>query len=121
METVPMEVQTMSSRIKTLALGGALALGFVLFLTEPGMADHDTAVLSWQGVTDPRVAGYEVWYGTKPSSLTPIKVGKVTSYSFTKLWPSTYYFAVSSYDSTGKRSATSSTVTKTVPWCIFCK
>ena len=112
----------MSSRMKRiLALSGTVVFGFVLLLSEPGIADHDTALLSWQASADPRVMGYEVWMGTRPSYQTPTKVGKATSYTYTKLAPGTYYFNVTSYDSAGKRSAMSNRVIKNVPACTGCK
>src|SRR6185436_7752343 len=110
----------MRNKMKVLAWS-AFLLGSVLCSAGQAFADHDTALLTWEGTTDPRVMGYEVWVGTRPSYQTPVKVGKVTSYTFTKLAPETYYFTVTSYDSTGKRSVMSNRVIKTISTCVGCK
>lgn len=63
------------------------------------------------------LAGYNIYYGTSPTSLTQkmqiANVG-VTDYIFSGLTSGTWYFAVTAYTSTGAESAPSSVVSKTI-------
>jgi hypothetical protein len=63
------------------------------------------------------LAGYTVYYGTSPSSLTQsVKVTNpgLSAYTMTNLPSGTWYFAVSSYTSTGVESARSGVVSTTI-------
>ena len=63
------------------------------------------------------LAGYTVYYGTSPSNLTQsVKVANpgLTAYTVTNLSSGTWYFAVTSYSSTGVESARTGTVSTTI-------
>jgi hypothetical protein len=58
-----------------------------------------------------------VYYGTSPSSLTQsVKITNpgLTAYTLTELPSGTWYFAVTSYSSTGVESSRTSTVSSTI-------
>jgi hypothetical protein len=76
----------------------------------PPTENNDGSVL-----TD--LAGYTVYYGTSPSSLTQsVKITNpgLTAYTLTELPSGTWYFAVTSYSSTGVESSRTSTVSSTI-------
>jgi hypothetical protein len=63
------------------------------------------------------LAGYTVYYGESPSSLTQsVKITNpgLTAYTLTDLPSGTWYFAVTSYSSTGVESARTSTISSTI-------
>lgn len=67
-----------------------------------------TIVVRWNEVTDPDLAGYELYASTSPN-FTPspsnlIYVGKSNSYSFSADVNQTWYFKVRSYDTSGNYS-----------------
>lgn len=75
-----------------------------------------TASLTWDAVTSTNLAGYKVYVG-KASGVygTPIDAGKVTSYVVGNLAiGNTYYFVVTSYNSSGIESTPSNEVSKSV-------
>jgi hypothetical protein len=75
------------------------------------------ATLAWDANTESDVAGYRVYYGTRPGQYGPaIDVGKVTKYTVNGLDQSlNYYFAVQAYSSAGLSSALSSEVSLPAP------
>jgi len=77
--------------------------------------------LAWSQSTDPAVAGYNVYYGQSTSSLTnEVTAGTATNVTIPGFMPgTTYYFAATTYDSSGAQSALSSEVTYTVPMPIL--
>lgn len=83
----------------------------------PPPASTDTkASLTWNPVTSTNLAGYKVYVGTAPGVYgTPLDVGNMTSYTVNNLSiGTTYYFAVTSYNTTGKESAPSNEVSKSI-------
>jgi hypothetical protein len=63
------------------------------------------------------LAGYTVYYGTSPSNLTQsVKVTNpgLSAYTVTNLSSGTWYFAVTSYSSTGVESTRTGTVSTTI-------
>jgi len=72
--------------------------------------------LAWDRSTSPEVVGYKVRWGTEKGVYTnSLKVGDVTSYTFTDLpYGSTVYFTVSAYDTTGTESVYSNSISKTI-------
>jgi chitodextrinase len=82
---------------------------------------NGTAILTWDPVTAPNLAGYRIYYGTAPGTyLQPtglgIDVGNVTSYTVTGLGSGTrYYFAATAYDTFNSESVFSNEVFKDVP------
>lgn len=108
------------SKVRPLAFFAFFAIAATLL---PVAADAGTAELSWSApstntdgssITD--LAGYKVYYGTAPGSYSnDVDAGKVTSYTVNDLAAgSTYYFAVTAYNSAGKESSYSTQVTKTM-------
>ena len=83
-----------------------------------------SATLSWQAPTTrtdgsplTNLAGYRIRYGTSSGNypnLVGIPNGGLTSAVIENLPPSTYYFVVSAYDTTGAESDNSSPVSKTI-------
>jgi len=72
-----------------------------------------TVEVSWNANTESDLAGYKLYYGTASNTYgAPIDVGDVTRHTLT-LSPSvgtTYYFAVSAYDTSGNESVRSQEV-----------
>lgn len=65
------------------------------------------------------MAGYKVYFGTSSGQYTvsgsPTVIGKVTSYTVTGLQRNTtYFFALSAYDSAGNESALSGEASKSI-------
>jgi Putative Ig domain len=64
------------------------------------------------------LAGFRIYYGTSPSSLTQLVqlAGTSTmSYTVNSLASGTWYFAATAYSSAGMQSAMSTPVSKTIP------
>jgi len=81
-----------------------------------------TATLVWSAPTTNTdgtpltdLAGYKVHYGTTHGSYSnTITVGNVTSYSINNLASGTYYFSLTSYDTSGVESGYSNEVSKVI-------
>ncbi len=81
-----------------------------------------SATLAWSAPTTNTdgtpltdLAGYKVYYGTSSGNYTQsINIGNVTTYTVSNLSPGTYYFSVTSYDSSGIESTYSNEVSKTI-------
>jgi hypothetical protein len=96
---------------------------FTITVNQP--AGTGTATLSWSAPTQNTdgsaltdLAGYRVYHGTSPSSLTDVvQVAGASSsgYTYTALASGTHYFAVSAYTVGGVESAMSSVGSKTIP------
>jgi hypothetical protein len=86
----------------------------------PSPSATASATLAWSGPADARVQGYRVYYGTTSRSYLQGQGAGLDAGSSTQLVVnslqsgSTYYFAVTSYDSTGNESDYSNEVTKVV-------
>lgn len=78
------------------------------------------ATISWNANTEPDLAGYRVYYGTASGVYNPaIDVGNTTSYTFSGLLPNTtYYFAITAYDTSGNESAFSTEISMIV-WSMM--
>ena len=97
---------------------------FSINVTQPAPTTG-SATLNWtaplyntdgSAVTD--LAGYHVYYGTSPSSLsTVIDVASAgtTSYTVNSLAAGTWYFAVNAYTTSGAESALTNTVSTSIP------
>ncbi|HEX5208516.1 MAG TPA: putative Ig domain-containing protein [Steroidobacteraceae bacterium] len=99
---------------------------FSINVTQPASPPPPaTATLTWTAPTTntdgsavTNLAGYHIYYGTTPSSLTTvIDVGNpaTTSYTVNNLSSGTWYFAVNAYTTGGVDSALSNTGTKSIP------
>ena len=74
--------------------------------------------LTWSPNSESDLAGYKLYYGTASGSYgAPVVVGNVTSYalSLSPTVGTTYYFAVSAYDTSGNESVKSDEVSAFVP------
>jgi hypothetical protein len=63
------------------------------------------------------LAGYTVYYGTSPANLTQsVKISNpgLTAYTMTDLPSGTWYFAVTSYSSSGVESIRTGTISTTI-------
>jgi hypothetical protein len=76
----------------------------------------NTATLTWEPSTLTNLGGYKVYIGTASGVYgTPITVGNVTSYLVANLGiGSTYYFAVTNYNTSGIESGFSNEVSKSI-------
>ena len=104
----------------------AVMISVALFLTGI-FANHalaGTATLNWNANTETDLAGYKIYYGTsvRTSACPPggyansVNAGKVTSYTFNNLTDgATYYFSVTSYDTSNNESCFSAQVSKAIP------
>ena len=86
-----------------------------------GVAPH-TAMLNWDPVTDPNLAGYHVYFGTSSGMYAQalgnglVVANNVTTYSVTGLTSGTrYYFVATAYDTLGNESSYSNEVFKDIP------
>ncbi len=87
-------------------------------------ASSGTATLDWTPPTQnsdgsalTNLAGYHLYYGTSASNLSQsVQVGNagLSAYTVSNLSPGTWYFAVTSYSSSGVESARSATVSVTL-------
>jgi len=106
----------------TLSKGGSTSIAVALIVTPQATttsattSSTSTADLTWDPSTSTNVAGYKVYKGTVSGGYaSSVDVGKVTSYRMSNLGVgSTYYFAVTSFDSSGLESSFSNEVSKSV-------
>ena len=94
--------------------GGGSGVGGSGCITGPA-----PAILTWDAVTDPSLAGYRIYYGTRGGTYpwSVDVVGNVTTITVTGLSSgTTYYFAATAYDSSNppNESAFSNEVCKTI-------
>ncbi len=92
-----------------------LSIVSVLFVF--GQAFASDATLAWNAVSSAELAGYKLYYGTVSGSYgTSIVVGNSTSYTISGLQAgTTYYIAITAYDSALKESPFSAEITATTP------
>src|SRR5262249_42634597 len=98
---------------KTCRFPLALAL---LMLIHGATARAGSLQVSWSSVSDSRVAGYKIKYGTTSRTYTTsVNAGLSTAQTLQNLTQgTTYYFVVVAYDSTGVEGTASSEVAGTV-------
>ena len=84
--------------------------------TTPTTSTNPMASLTWSPVTNTNLAGYKVYVGTASGRYgTPLDVGNVTSYVVSNLaLGNTYYFVVTSYNTSGGESLPSTEVSKSI-------
>ena len=92
-----------------------MIVAFLTLFPSPGMAA--SIRVSWSANTDTDLAGYKVYYGTQSNTYgTPANVTSGTSYDITSVQTgTTYYMAVSAFDTSGNESAKSTEKSITVP------
>ncbi len=89
-------------------------LAFVMFSQVPGFAA--SVLISWNANTESDLAGYNLYYGTQSGIYgTKTDVENVTTYQFNAQTGTTYYFAITAYDTSGNESGYSSEVSIYVP------
>lgn len=96
---------------------------FNLAVNSPGTS-NGSATLSWtpptrntNGTALTNLAGYRIYYGTSPSTLTrtvTLNNAGLTRYVISDLSAATWYFSIRAYTSTGTESANSNNVSKVV-------
>jgi hypothetical protein len=81
------------------------------------LAPPNTITLAWDGVTDPSVAGYNIYYGPGSRTYTNmVTAGMVTSTVVPNLQPgATYYFAATTVTVAGLESDYSTETTYAIP------
>ncbi len=87
--------------------------------TPPPVSSTGSVTLSWSANGENDLAGYKIYFGTSSGNYTasgsPTVIGKVTSYTVTGLQRNTtYFFALSAYDSAGNESSLSGEASKSV-------
>jgi hypothetical protein len=110
-----------ASVVVTVYKGGSVTVPVTLTVTPTTTTSSTTltstaASLAWDPATDTSIAGYNVYVGTASGVYgAPINVGNVTSYILNNLaLGSTYYFVVTTYDTSGAESIPSNEVSKSV-------
>lgn len=87
--------------------------------TTPSASSTGSVTLSWSANGESDLAGYKIYWGTSSGNYTasgsPTVIGKVTTYTVTGLQRNTtYFFALSAYDTAGNESALSAEVSKSI-------
>lgn len=117
-------VGTYATTIKVMASkGGNVSIPVTLTVTSGTTSSststttsNTTATFTWDANTETDLAGYKIHVGTASGSYnSTVDVGNVTSHSMTNLTiGTTYYFAVSAYNTAGNESAVSNEVSKSI-------
>jgi hypothetical protein len=97
--------------------GGSISVPVTFTVTLPPTTNSGTTVsLSWNPSTSTNVVGYKIYMGTTSGVYSSSSsVGNVTTFTVTNLaFGTTYYFAVTDYDTNGLESDFSNEVSKTL-------
>ena len=94
-----------------------LMLGSIAFLHLPNTSQSAELTLAWSPNAEPDVVGYKLHYGTTSRGYsTFIDTGKTTNCTVSDLAAgTTYYFAVTAYNTAGATSAYSDEIGYSVP------
>jgi hypothetical protein len=94
-----------------------VAIFLILVALCPSAQGQSSVTVAWVASPDPRVIGYNAYYGPASSVYTNrLSVGNVTSATISELTKgATYFFAVTAYDSSGLESVPSNEVSYQVP------
>ena len=105
------------SRIITSTLKFLTAAGFFLYALAPVRLPAAQATLAWDPNTESNLAGYHIYWGTVSRNYeNRATIGTETSYPITGLQEgTTYYIAVTAYDSDGNESDYSAELVHAVP------
>src|SRR5208282_1669728 len=103
-------------RMGRAAVNSLLLSGLALLIQLPAFAIQ-SVTLAWNPSTDPTVVGYNIYYGGASGNYTnTLSVGNVTNVTVSGLVEGdTYYFAATTYNSSGIQSPFSSEVSYSVP------
>jgi hypothetical protein len=108
------------------AVTASLPAFSIIVTNAPGSTTSGTATVSWAAPTQNTdgtpltdLAGYKIYYGTSPTTLTAAQVVNLanpsaSSYVISGLASGTWYFAVTSYSAAGDESALSTISSKTL-------
>lgn len=89
-------------------------ISFLMFFHVQGFAA--SVQVSWNANTESDLAGYYLYYGTQSGVYgTKIDVGNAVTYQFNAQAGTTYYLAITAYDTSGNESGYSSEVNVYVP------
>src|SRR5208283_3769917 len=104
------------ARMERAAVNFLLFCGMVLLIQLPAHANQ-SVTLAWNASTDPTVVGYNIYYGGASGDYTnTLPAGNATNLTVSGLVAGdTYYFAATSYNSSGIQSPFSSEVSYSVP------
>lgn len=101
-----------------------LVSGILFVANYKNNSDMGSASLSWNSAAESDLVGYKIYYGTNPRTnncpqggyVKVIDAGKDTKYVINNLEPGkTYYFSVTSYNSSKKESCFSEEMKKSIP------
>lgn len=108
----------MQRKIKITVLFTTSVMCWLLVLGMIAFAHGATIELTWNANQESDLSGYKLYSGTASGQYgAPIELGKVTAYQM-QLSPAvgtTYYFALTAFDTSGNESAKSSEVSIFVP------
>jgi hypothetical protein len=87
--------------------------------SSPPVSSTGSVTLSWAANSESDLAGYKIYFGTQSGVYTasgsPTIIGNATTYTVTGLQRNTtYFFALSAYDSAGNESALSAEVSRSI-------
>lgn len=94
-----------------------LMLVIFFFAFTPAALHAASLLVSWAANSESDIAGYKVYYGTQPQAYgTPVDAGNVTSFQLNNAASgTTYYIAITAYDTSGNESSFSTESSITVP------
>ncbi len=100
----------------TVGIEGSVSFPVTVKVAPAKAVTNTTASLTWNPVTSSKLAGYKVYVGTASGRYgPPLDVGNVTSYVMSNLAVgNTYYFVVTSYNTSGGESLPSTEVSKSI-------
>ena len=100
----------------TVGVEGSVSFPVTVKVAAAKTVTNTTASLTWNPVTSSKLAGYKVYVGTASGRYgPPLDVGNVTSYVVSNLAVgNTYYFVVTSYNTSGSESLPSTEVSKSI-------
>ena len=103
-------------RMERAAVNSLLLSGLALLMELPAFATQ-SVTLAWNQSTDPTVAGYNLYYGGASGNYTnTLSAGNATNITVSGLVEGiTYYFAATTYNSSGVQSPFSNEVSYSVP------
>lgn len=105
------------SRFRCLFRCGVLVTALAFACAVLNATGQTSVSFIWNRNTEPNLAGYKLYVGDAPRTYSPpINVGMVTNYTLSALQPgSTYYFALTAFNTAGTESSLTPELTYQVP------